>query len=371
MDYRIIDADQHVIEPPDLWERWLPKRFRAQAPRLVKDEDGGDAWLLGENVESLGLVAAMNQTPKTLKWTGVRYEDMHPGIFEAKGRIELMDEDGVDAAIFFPPQRTILYLMFADDVAFSLAGIRAYNEFISDWVSHCPERLGAIWQMPSAGVESCIAELRAAKSAGARGVGLSTWPSGEAILSRADDAFWAVAEEVGLPIHIHVGLTPPQYKTQKISKKKGGPPMLVGFATTMSRMPTLFAEFIFNEVFVRFPGLTVVGGEVGAGWVPFLKLEIDDRYRRNRYWCEVGLEMLPSEYYERNCKVGFVSDQFGVQNCDAVGVDTMMWCSDFPHHITDWPHSRYLINSMAQGLDAGKKHKLFCGTAGRLYGFIK
>ena len=95
MQYEIIDADQHVIEPPDLWEKWLPKRYQAQAPKLVEDEDGGDAWLLGEHAESLGLVAAMNQTPKTLKWTGVRYEDLHPGIFEAKGRLELMDEDGV------------------------------------------------------------------------------------------------------------------------------------------------------------------------------------------------------------------------------------------------------------------------------------
>jgi predicted TIM-barrel fold metal-dependent hydrolase len=87
--------------------------------------------------------------------------------------------------------------------------------------------------------------------------------------------------------------------------------MLVNFATTMSRMPTLFAELIFNEVFERFPALTIVG------------------------------------------------------------VDTMLWCSDFPHHITDWPHSRYLINSMSQGIDAAKKRKLFCENAGKLYGFIE
>jgi len=370
MEYRIIDCDQHVIETPDLWEKWLPKKFHAQAPKLVKDEDGGDAWLLGEAVESLGLVSSMNQTPKTLKWTGARYAAMHPGIFEPKGRLELMDEDGIDAAVFFPPQRTMIYFMFCEDKEFHVAGMRAYNEFISDWVSHCPERLGAIWQMPGSGIEAAIDELKRAKSAGARGVGLATWPSGEFLLSRTDDQFFAVAEELRMPIHIHVGLTPPQYKTQRVATKKGGAPQLVAFATTMSRMPTLFAELIFNEVFERFPGLTIVGGEVGAGWVPFLKQELDDRYRRNRYWCEVNLSRLPSEYIGRNCMVGFVQDQFGVQNCDAVGVDAMMWCSDFPHHITDWPHSRYLINAMSQGIDESKKRRLFCENAGRLYGFI-
>ena len=371
MKYKIIDCDQHVIEPPDLWKKYLPKKFHDQAPKLVQDEEGGDAWLLGKHVESLGLVVAMNQTPKTLKWTGVKYDEMHPGIFEPKGRLELMDEDGIDAAVFFPPQRTMIYFMFVEDKAFSLAGMQAYNNFITDFTSSDRSRLGAIWQMPGSGIDDSIAEAKRAKEAGAVGLGLATWPSGEFVLSGEDDRFWAVAEELDLPVHIHIGLTPPQYKTRPVSAKKGGPMQLVAFANSMSRMPTLFAELIFNGVFERFGSLKVVGGEVGAGWVPFLKQELDDRYKRNRYWCEVELTMLPSEYYDRNCMTGIVSDQFGVQNCDAVGVDTMMWCSDFPHHITEWPHSKHLINSMSQGIAAEKKRKIFCENAGRLYGFMK
>jgi predicted TIM-barrel fold metal-dependent hydrolase len=371
MDYKIIDCDQHVIEPPDLWQKYLPKKYQDQAPKLVKDEEGGDAWLLAGHVESLGLVAAMHKTPETLKWTGVRYEDLHPGITQPGPRLELMDQDGVSAAVFFPPQRTMIYFMFEEDSEFSLAGMQAYNNFIRDFCSHEPSRLGAVWQMPGTGIEDSIAELRRAKENDAVGVGLATWPSGEFMLSDEDDKFWAVANELRMPVHIHVGLVTPQYKTRKIAATKGGPPQLVAFATTMSRMPTLFAEFIFNGVFQRFPDLTIVGGEVGAGWVPFLLQELDDRFRRNRVWCNSQLDMLPSEYYARNCKVGVVNDQFGVQNCDAVGVETMMWCSDFPHHITDWPNSRYLINSMSQGIDASKKRKIFCENAGRLYGFIR
>jgi len=372
VEYRIIDCDQHVIEPPDLWERFLPSRFHDRAPKLAKDEDGGDGWLLGEHVESLGLVAAMEQSPRSLKWTGVRYEDMHPGIIDPKGRIELMDEDGVDAAVFFPPQRTMIYFMSVDDRDFHLAGMQAYNDFITSWVSHRPERLGAIWQMPGTGIDDAVAELRRAKQAGAVGVGLATWPSGGFLLSRADEPFWAAAGELAMPVHVHIGLVPAQYKTQRVAAKKGGPPQLVQFASTMSRMPTLIAEMIFNEVFVRHPGLVMVGGEVGAGWVPYLLQELDDRYRRNRYWCEVNLgDLLPSDYYRRNWKVGLIRDQFGVQNCDAVGVETMMWASDFPHHINDWPYSRYVINEMAQGIDESKKRRIFCENAGELYGFLE
>ena len=368
MDYRTIDCDQHVIEPPDLWDTYLPKKYHDKAPKLVKDKDGGDAWQLGEAVESLGLVAAMNQTPKTLKWTGVKYAEMHPGIYQPGPRLELMDEDGIDAAVFFPPQRTMIYFM-GQERDFSLAGMQAYNNFISDFCAHCPERLGAIWQMPATTIDDAVEELKRAHAAGAKGVGLATWPSGDSVLSEADEPFWQSAEELGMPIHIHIGLTPPTVKTQRVAQK-GGVPQLVQFSTTMSRMPILFAEFIFNGVFERYPGLTIVGGEVGAGWVPFFKQELDDRYRRNRYWTGVKPSMLPSEYYLRNCKVGVVSDQFGIQHCDAVGVNTMMWCSDFPHHITDWPNSQHLINAMAQGVDEGKRRRIFCENAGKLYGFI-
>jgi len=371
VDYKIIDCDQHVIEPPDLWEQWLDDEYQDRAPKLVQDEDGGDAWQLGPHVEALGLVAAMYQTPETLKWTGTKYADMHRGIYEPKGRLELMDRDGVDAAIFFPPQRTMIYFMFEEDKDFALAGMQAYNDFITDFCRTEPERLGAIWQVPATGIDDAVAELRRAKENGAKGVGLATWPSGEFLLSDADEKFWAEADALGLPVHIHIGLTPPQYKTRKVAAKKGGAPQLVAFANSMSRMPTLFAELIFNGVFERHPGLKVVGGEVGAGWVPFLKAELDDRYRRNRFWCEVDLSMLPSEYYDRNCMTGVVNDQYGVQNCDAVGVHTMMWCSDFPHHITDWPNSRHLINSMAHGIAAEKRRQIFCENAGRLYGFIE
>lgn len=370
MEYKIIDCDQHVIEPPDLWEKWLPKRYHDQAPKLVKDEDGGDAWNLGGSVESIGLVAAVEKRPRELKWTGVRYEDMHPGIIDPKGRLELMDEDGISAAVFFPPQRTMIYFMFEDDKKFSLAAMQAYNDFIADFSGHCPERLGGIWQMPATGIDDAVTELERAKANGAVGVGLATWPSGEFLLSKQDDKFWAAAEAAELAVHVHVGLTPPQYKTRKVATKRGGAAQLTAFASSMSRMPTLIAEMTFNAVFVRFPGLTMVGGEVGAGWVPFLLQELDDRYKRNRYWCEVDLEMLPSEYFRRNWKVGFLRDPYGVRNCDAVGVENMMWCSDFSHHINDWPYSRYVIDEMSQGLDAAKKRKIFCENAGKLYGFL-
>jgi predicted TIM-barrel fold metal-dependent hydrolase len=261
--------------------------------------------------------------------------------------------------------------MTIGDREFQIAGMRAYNDFITDFANHCRERLGAIWQMPGTNTQDAVEMLREAKKAGAVGVGLATWPSGENLLSEADDPFWAEAEALEMPVHVHIGLVPAKQPTQKVAAKKGGAPQLVMLASTMSRMPVLIADMIFNKVFNRYPGLTMVGGEVGAGWVPYLLQEMDDRYKRNRFWCEVDLEgRLPSELYRQNWKVGFIQDRYGVQNCDAVGIETMMWASDFPHHINDFPYSRNVINEMAHGLDEGKRRKIFCENAGKLYGFL-
>jgi len=370
--YDVIDADQHIIEPPDLWERWLPSAHRARAPRLVKDEDGGDAWQLGEHVEPLGLVTVMATPPEAMRWTGVRYATLHRGCWEPEGRLELMDRDGIDAAIIYPPQRTMRYFMSTTDADFHLAGIQAYN----DWVltSFCagrPDRLGAIAQMPALGVPKMVEELRRTHKLGARGVSLSTWPGGGPSLGPDDDPFWAAAEELRMPVHLHISLVVAGEKRQRTGVQRGGPAQLASLATTLSAMPRLIADTIFHGVFERFPGLRMVGAEAGAGWVPYLLGEMDDRYRRNRFWTGVQLRRLPSEYFRRNWMLGFIRDAYGVQNRHAVGLKNIMWASDFPHHINDWPNSRWLINDMSVGVPAAEKHALFCGNAGRLYGFLQ
>lgn len=369
MDYRIIDADQHILEPKDLWSSWLPERFRAAAPVLVQDEDGGDAWQLGEIREPLGLVTVQETRPRELRWTGTRYADVDSGLYEPKRRLELMDEDGVDAAIFYPPQRTLYYFASSPDPELRVAGVRAFNDWIlQSFCAANPARLGAIAQIPAVEIDGAIAEARRGAGLGARGLSIARWPSGGETLSPADDRFWAVAEELGLPVHVHIKLV--SGPRQQVGVKRGGWPQLAGLATTLANAPLLIAQTIFSGLFQRFPRLVFVGSEVGAGWVPYLLAEMDDRYRRNRYWTEVHLDGLPSDHFRRNWRVGFVRDAYGVQNRHAVGVDNLMWSSDFPHHINDWPNSRYLINEMSLGLPDADRRKIFCENAGRLYGFL-
>lgn len=370
-EYRIIDSDQHIVEPRDLWERWLPKQYQDRAPKLVKDDDGGDAWQLGEQREPFGLVAAVGTSPRELRWTGMTYAKMDPGCYEPKRRLELMDQDGIDATVIFPPQRTMHYFMGNTDADFHLAGIQAFNNWlIEGFCSAQPDRLGAIGQIPALGVEAAVVELRRLKKLGARGVSIGTWPNGGPALTPADDPFWAAAADLEMPVHLHIALGVAGAKQIRPPTTVKGPEWMIGFATTLSAMPRIIAETVFKGVFERFPKLRFVGAEVGAGWVPYFLGEMDDRYRRNRFWTGVQLRQLPSDYFRQNWIVGFVRDPYGVQNRHAVGIENMVWASDFPHHINDWPNSQWLIREMSQGVPQTDVRKLFCENSGRLYGFI-
>src|SRR5689334_2097202 len=109
-NYKIISGDSHTIEPPDLWTKWLEKKYQDKAPKLVKDEEGGDAWLYEPTgkPEPLGLVTRVGGNFEELKWTGSKYGgNIHPGCHDGKERLKLLDMDGIDAECLYPPQRAM------------------------------------------------------------------------------------------------------------------------------------------------------------------------------------------------------------------------------------------------------------------------
>ena len=158
-EYRLIDADCHVVEPPHIWERWLPKQFQDRAPRLVKDEEGGDAWefVPGGPLMYIGLVATPGMRFEDIKWKGYTYDTVRRGCWEGKARLEDMDFDGVDAEFIYPSQRTMYYFMGNADRDFHRAGVRAYNDYMAqEFCAADPERLFFLAQMPNLGIEEAI-----------------------------------------------------------------------------------------------------------------------------------------------------------------------------------------------------------------------
>ena len=237
-EYNLISADSHVIEPPDLWDKWLPRKYQDKAPKLVKDDEGGDAWQYraGGASEPLGLVTCVGTRPEQLKWNGASYGgSIHPACFKGKERLEVLDVDGVDAEVIYPPQRAMIYFMgFKDDIDLQIAGLRAYNDWLADdFCAADRERLVPVAQMPNAGIERAVNELKRSIDKGHRGAIITAWPSGGDAISPDDDPFWALAEEARIPISIHLILVTSQTRPGNVQDKRSG--VVIGASSFTTR----------------------------------------------------------------------------------------------------------------------------------------
>ncbi len=366
-EYRLIDADCHVVEPPHIWERWLPKQFQDRAPRLVKDDEGGDAWEFqrGGPLMHIGLVATPGMRFEEMKWKGYTYETVRKGCWDGKSRLEDMDFDGVDAEFIYPSQRTMYHFMGNEDGDFHRAGVQAYNDYMhEEFCAVDPERLFSLAQMPNLGVDEMIAEMKRCKEKGARGVIITTWPSGEDDLGPTDDEFFAAAVDMEMPISIHIN----------IQRKRTPKPVLEGAAAIgnmalsgMLAFPPILCELIMSGTFDRHPKLKIVGVETDIGWIPAVLEQLDNFYWRNRTHTNLQLKQLPSHYFHENFVCTFIQDRYGVRNRHAVGVENMAWSTDYPHHGCDWPYSRKVAGEMFEDLPTRERYLICAGNMVGLY----
>jgi predicted TIM-barrel fold metal-dependent hydrolase len=379
--YNIISADVHITEPPDIWKNHLPEKYQEHAPKLVKDHEGGDAWLFAgaSAPDPIGLTTTPGKRFEDFRWHGVTYDSVRPACYNGKARLEDMDIDGIDAEVIFPPQRTIGHWLGNPNDDLVHAGVDAYNEFAFDEFTVDPKRQYAMYQIPSTGVPNAVAYVQKAVDKGAKGVVISCWPSGKDNLSPEDDSFWAALVEAGLPLTIHINVVGrgSRIKAQQAGStatagvKKGAPNAnqraIGGMAGVFAMVPPVLGNMIFQGIFDRFPDLKVILIETGIGWIPHFMEQLDDRYWRNRGWGEISIKEPPSFYWYRNFAATFIQDFNGVHQRDAVGVDNMMWSTDYPHHGCDWPYSRKLIAEMLADCTGEERYKIVAGNAVRLW----
>lgn len=383
MGERIIDADCHILEPPGIWERWLPSRHRDKAPKLVKDPAGGDAWLtaVGGDPDPIGLVATPGMPWDQFRWFGVTYEEARPGCYDGRARLADMDADGVWAEVLFPPQRTMSHFLGDDDDDFVLAGVEAYNNFLfEEFCAPDPNRLIGLAQIPSLGIDVAVDALRKAAARGAKGVIISNWPAGGDSLSRDDDPFWAAAVDEGLPVSVHINIISRRQRAaaRKAAAKRGNvlydmsseaarAKAIGGMSHVFSMCAGSITQVLFTGVFDRFPELRMCWIETGVGWLPHFIESLDDRYWRNRRWGDLPISEPPSFYWYRNNAASFITDRSGIALRHAVGVDNMMWSSDYPHHGNDWPYSRKVIADTMGHIPAEERTKIVGGNAARIW----
>jgi len=380
--YRIISGDSHLEVDSKYWIDRVPAEHRDRAPRLVRVPDGGDAWLV-EGVPLRRNSSDIYGGKGRDVWQpfGQRYEDT-PGTGPGEQRIKEQDVDGVDAEVLFPGQQAgpRLWRAIADDDAYR-AVVRAYNDWLADdYCSVDRDRLIGVGVLPWSGVDDAIAEMEHCAKVGLKTVVLGRLPSGRSYPTPEDDRFWATAVAMRMPITVHVEFNRdgsgagPLFKYPRVPKELGDAVGNAGIVSQLAnakfaRLGAMNAvQLIFAGVFDRFPTLRIDFAENQIGWIPHFLEMADERYDRHYAWAErlLGMERLeraPSDYIREHCYWGFQHDMVGVELRRHMGVERLIWASDFPHQESDWPNSMRVLERNFAGVPEGEKHRMVCANA--------
>lgn len=366
--YRLVDADSHINEPPDLWTSRVPAKFRDRAPRIDRFEQG-DAWVMEGVADPINFgknASAGRPVEERSAW--VRWEDIRPGGYDPAARLLEMDQDLVDAAVLYPTPRVSQLVFGTRDPELHLALVRAYNDWLQEYAAHEPARLGGLMLVPNRGVADAVAEVeRVAERRGIAGCLIGCYPHGDLDLSPADDPVWEAIAQAGAAVHIHVKLVnelPTDiYRPGVVSDA------LAAADLRFLGAPQRMVQLLNGGVFERVPDLRVVLAEVDAGWVPYVKEQLDNRMLR-RYSGAALREMeMPSTIVDRHFAYTYITDHFAVRNRHAIGIESLMWSSDYPHGGSDWPHSARTIHADFADVPAHERDRILAGNALARYRF--
>ncbi len=336
-----IDADGHVLEPPDLWETYIDPRYRDRALRVRRGDDGGEyieiagapaKYFVGGG--QLGFAGAMRKKGEN-RAEEIRkggYIDSAPfGSRDAKERVALLDRERIDKAILYPTLG-IIWEPEVDDPELAAAYARAYNRWIVDFCSDSGGRLVAIAHISMGDGEEAARELERAVRAGAKGAFVAPYTIVNKSHAHPDfDRFWATAQELGVPVGIHPCPEPPSKRVHQrfhdLQKWALWHFNVHGGQGPLQAFTALFQHGLFD----RFPEVRVVVLESGAGWAGYL-LDRMDAVAQTVLRKSLPLKELPSFYFRRQCWISGDPDERALAHViDFVGSDRFFWASDFPH----------------------------------------
>jgi predicted TIM-barrel fold metal-dependent hydrolase len=365
LSYPIISADSHITEAPNTYRDYIDAKWRDKAPRMEYVDKIGDAFLIDgfNRPVALGLVAAAGKPAEELRISGVRFEELHRGGWDPDARLEDQRRDGVDAEIIYPTVGMVLCNHPSLD--YKKACFDAYNRWIAEYCGRHPERLLGCGQTAMRSPEEGIADLKAIQALGLRGVMMPGNPAVEDYDSRAYDAFWEAAIELGLPLSFHI-LTDRNYS---FGARVRGPAMN-GFLGIVRGCQDIMGTLVLGGVFERHPALRIVCVEADAGWVPHYMYRMDHAYKRHRNWLPAGqaLSKLPSEYFRENIYTTFQDDWVAFRVAELMNWRRLLWANDFPHSDSTWPWSQEMLAEHTRHLTPEQKRAILCDNVAELYG---
>lgn len=354
----VFSADDHISLAEDIFYERLPEGMRDRAPRVMNERGG---WVLGFDGASILVPEFVEVLTQYDPLSG-----SHSGDVEA--RLVALDSEGVDRELAFP--NSVLALFGWPDREVREACFRVYNEHIAEVQERSGGRIlgvGLICWWDADGARRTLQELKA--------LGLTTFlmplSPGKDLEKRPIDyastamrSVWEAIEEAQLPVSHHIGETPPATPNEFNA-------VAAGMLQNVAPFRDVFAKYTFGGILDRHPGLQVGFFEGGVNWVPAAIQDAQHIAASFKHLGNLELEQDPQDYWDRHMFASFMVDPLGLALVDRIGIDRIMWSTDFPHNESTYGYTGDSLASVvaAVGPDAaagvvGGNVKRFLGLDG-------
>jgi predicted TIM-barrel fold metal-dependent hydrolase len=350
-DMILVSIDDHVIEPPDMFERHVPEKWKDAAPRVERKSDGTDAWMFQgiETSTPFGMCAVVTWPKEEWGWDPGTFGDIRPGCYDVHERVRDMNVNGVLASMNFPTMAGFNARTFyeAADKDLAYVMLQAYNDWsIDEWAGSYPGRFIPMAIVPMWDIELTVKEIRRVEAKGCRAISFVEAPHALGVPSLLND-YWdpmlAALSESGSSLCMHIGAS-------------GGlvtlaPEAPIDHAIILPTQLSLMAaqDLLFGPALRKFPDLKIALSEGGIGWIPYY-LDRADRHYRNQVW--TGQDFggkLPSEVFREHVLACFITDPSGLKLRHEIGIDLLAWECDYPHTDTTWPNSPEVLMAEFEG----------------------
>ena len=392
----IISVDDHVVEKPTLWQERLPAPLASAGPRVVRQKGlmtrlGPGRYQFAETPDARGArwcdvwhyedlriamvrgLAAIGPLAGRPGREPVTYDEMAPGAYRQKERLIDMDANHVEASLCFPTFPRFCGQTFEDreDRELALLCVRAYNDWmIDEWCSGDGRgRLVPLTLIPLWDATLAAAEVRRCAAMGAHAIAFSECPPYlglPSIHSGAWDPLWLACEETDTTVNMHIG------SSSRMPSTSTDAPIMVGAALQAQNSANSLVDWLASGVLVRHPGLRIIFSEGQIGWMPYYLERLDSVWERSASYDRAMRARLPDRpsSYVRGRVFGCIfDDAFGLRNRDAIGMDQIMFETDYPHTDSTFPHSRAVAERLVRvaELDQAETSALLRGNAIRCY----
>ena len=370
-DLILVSVDDHVVEPPDLFDGRLAAKYVDAAPRVIHKDDGTDVWFYdGVEIPNPGLNAVAGRPPEEYGSEPTSFDEIRSGCYDIDDRIGDMNANGVLASLCFPSFPRLCGQVFAEAEDKDLAHVlvQAYNDWhVHSWCESQPGRFIPLGLLPFWDIDLTVAELERLAALGVHAVSFSENPSklgAPSLHSDHWDPLWATCQDLGIVVCLHIG------SSSTITVTAPDAPFDVTATLQPMNIVSAAADLVWSPVLRKYPALRIALSEGGVGWLPYFLDKIDLVYRKQAAWTGQDYDdRLPSDVFRGQVVTCFLDDRVTPEVAARSGTELMTWECDYPHSDSDWPESPEAALAGMAGLDDDTINQLTHENALRIFQF--